>query len=383
MRRDELRQPLRKRGWGERLWARRPSALAVASVAILSAYAGAGAWLTRVPHPFAGEPIYTAAIPAAEELQTSSTEAAPEPLPEDPPPTEADNAIPAQPQQSYRTETAIFVSPKRPLKAAPIEMITETGPDGPLPKLGPGGKRAFELYSRSTPMGVIDSEAPKIAIVLGGMGLNAKLTAQAAKDLPGDITFAFAPYGEDLQAQVDRVRASGHEAMLQVPMEPIGYPASNPGPRTLLASGDAKANSDALLWHMSRFAGYTGITNYMGGKFLAEGNALKPILRILKDRGLVMLEDSSVSLTATGSIAKMESLKYKRADTIIDADPNPASIRAALELLEGQARTTGFAIGTGSGLQITIDTVRDWAKELGDRDILLVPVSAAYKGRRT
>jgi polysaccharide deacetylase 2 family uncharacterized protein YibQ len=171
--------------------------------------------------------------------------------------------------------------------------------------------------------------------------------------------------------------------MLQVPMEPIGYPATNPGPRSLLASNDANANTDALLWHMSRFTGYTGITNYMGGKLLTEGGALKPILRVLKDRGLVMLEDASINLTATGSIAKMQNLKYKRADTVIDADPNPASIRAALELLEGQARTTGFAIGTGSGLQITIETVRDWAKELGERDILLVPVSAAYKGRRT
>jgi len=40
-----------------------------------------------------------------------------------------------------------------------------------------------------------------------------------------------------------------------------------------------------------------------------------------------------------------------------------------------------FAIGTGSGLDITIETVAEWAKTLHEKGILLVPVSAAYKGR--
>ena len=44
----------------------------------------------------------------------------------------------------------------------------------------------------------------------------------------------------------------------------MGYPANNPGPKTLLAGVSAEENLEALHWHMSRFAGYTGITNYMG-----------------------------------------------------------------------------------------------------------------------
>ncbi len=43
---------------------------------------------------------------------------------------------------------------------------------------------------------------------------------------------------------------------LQVPLEPIGYPASNPGPKTLLGDTSEAENIDALRWHMSRFAGY-------------------------------------------------------------------------------------------------------------------------------
>ena len=40
-----------------------------------------------------------------------------------------------------------------------------------------------------------------------------------------------------------------------------------------------------------------------------------------------------------------------------------------------------MAIGSGTGLEITIEEVTDWAKSLNDRGILLVPLSAAYRGR--
>ena len=79
---------------------------------------------------------------------------------------------------------------------------------------------------RSRPLAVITSDRPKIAILLGGMGLNQQLTQKAIKELPGDVTLGFAPYGENLQAQVNRARAEGHEVMLQLPMEPVGYPGN-------------------------------------------------------------------------------------------------------------------------------------------------------------
>ena len=113
--------------------------------------------------------------------------------------------------------------------------------------------------------------------------------------MPGEVTFAFAPYGEDLQAQVNTARAQGHEILLQLPLEPFGYPATNPGPKTLMTSAGGDANLDALIWHMGRFAGYVGITNYMGGRFLTELRHLRPVLAEMKKRGLVFLDDGTAT----------------------------------------------------------------------------------------
>jgi hypothetical protein len=278
-------------------------------------------------------------------------------------------------------EASVIVASRRALNPAPIGALVEIGTQGQLPRIGPGGKKPSEAYARLTPMAVLASDRPKIAILLGGMGLNAKLTQQAGKELPGDVSFAFAPYGKDLQFQVDKVRAQGHEVLLQLPMEPVGYPAKNPGPRTLLAEAGVEENREALHWHMSRFTGYVGITNFMGGRFLTVPEALKPVLAEMKKRGLVFLEDATVPLSSTEALAKAARLPSRRAHIVIDADPDPKSIAAALEQLETEAMTNGIAIGTGAGLEVTIDAITEWAKGLEDKGILLVPISAVYKGR--
>ncbi len=403
MRRDELRQPLRKRHMGQRLWAIRPNALVLASVATLAAFTGASAWLISKPHPFAGEPIVIAAIPPLEELQTAATDPAPDPAtaeaeaapPEQEqvgpavtidPPASDNSAVTIEPpveQDTYQQDAAIIVTPKRALKPAPIEAVTEQAAMGPLPRVAASGKRPSDVYARTTPMGIVQSDAPKVAILLGGMGLNKDLTRSASRELPGEVTFAFAPYGSGLQDQVNQVRAQGHEVMLQIPMEPLGYPANNPGPQTLMANASDVANQQALHWHMTRFSGYTGLVNYMGGRFMNAPSPLRELFTELRQRGLYFLEDGSVQLSARATVAKVTNAQTRRADIMLDANPSPEAIAAQLELVEGQARANGFAIATGTGLEVTIDTVKEWAQGARERGIVLVPVSAVYKGRRS
>lgn len=396
MSRDELRQPLRKRSLKERLWSRRPSAFAATAVALAALMTVGGIWAARIPYPHAGEPIVTAAIPPAEELTTASTDSADQPDGTAKPAEDVidENAAVAdapaedvetvtEPEPAYKNEAAIYISPNRPLKKAPVDKVTENSPDGPLPRISDNGRKPFDVYSQVTPLAVSTSARPKITILLGGMGLNARLTDRAIKELPGDISFGFAPYGDNLQEQVNRARGRGHEIMLQVPMEPVGYPGNNPGPNTILTDATEDANLTALRWHMSRFAGYSGVTNYMGARLLVTEEAMKPMMKELKKRGLVYFEDATVNLTLSPKVVQQLRLPMQRATMVIDSDPTAPAIAEALQKLEAEAVANGSAIGTGSGLEVTIDTVAEWAKGLQEKGILLVPVSAAYKGRAT
>lgn len=391
MRRDELRQPLRKRSKAQRLWSKRPSALVFVSILTVALYGGAIAWLSRIPHPFAGEPVITAEIPAVDDVKTGSIDKVEESAPTDvtEQPVEEETV---QSEESFEPaevgtikitgaqEPEIIIPANRPLKAAPIAAVTEQTPDGPLPKIGAGGKRPSSVYAATVPMSALSQDQPKIVLLLGGMGLNARLTEKAIHELPGDVSFGFAPYGNNLQNLVNKARARGHEVMLQLPLEPAGYPAINPGPNTLLTDVSEEENLAALHWNMTRFSGYTGITNYMGTRFLSEHSQLRPVLAEMKKRGLVFLEDAGVAGSAASDIARTVGLSIRKSEIVIDANPDAENIAAALRKLEKQALSQGIAIGTGTGLEVTIEEVSRWAEGLRERGILLVPVSIAFKG---
>ncbi len=385
MRRDELNQPLHKRSLRQRLWERRPSALVCAYTLAIAGMIGGSTWVARQPFPFAGEPIVVVAVPPPEQIKTASIEPvaeAPVQVEDIAPQDVEDVKLDAEPPpKKYQQDAAVFISPRMPLTKAPIFAVTETTDVGMLPRIASTGKKPADAYAKTVSMGIIHSEAPKIIIILGGMGLNEKLTNQAAKDLPAEVTFAFAPYGNNLQAQVDKARANGHEVLLQLPLEPVGFPATNPGPNTLLADAKDGENTTSLYWHMSRFVGYAGVINYMGGRFLSSAPAVKPLLIEMRKRGLLFIEDGSLALSATEDVAKTLQYQVRRAQSVIDVNADADSITSALNLLEEEANKNGFAIGTGSGLEITVRTVADWAKAAADRGVIFMPASAAFKGR--
>src|SRR5262249_43328372 len=144
---------------------------------------------------------------------------------------------------------------------------------------------------------------PRIAIVVSGLGIGADATNEALGKLPGAVSLAFVPYDGNLAEFAARARSTGHEILLQVPMEPFDYPDNDPGPQTLLTSLDAAANIDRLQWAMSRLQGYVGIVNFMGGRFTAAETALAPVLREAGKRGLLYFDDGSSQRSLAGQIA--------------------------------------------------------------------------------
>jgi len=223
------------------------------------------------------------------------------------------------------------------------------------------------------------AKAPRIAIVVGGLGIGATTTRDALGKLPGAVTLALAPYGNDLVGLAARARGDGHEVLLQVPMEPFDYPDNDPGPHTLLTSLDSGQNVDRLHWLMSRFHGYVGIVNSMGARFTAAEPALAPVLREAGKRGLIYLDDGSSPRSLAPQIAGANNLAFAKVDLIVDALPTAADVERALGRLETMARERGVAIGIAGALPVSIERIAKWAKAAEGRGLLLVPISAVAR----
>ena len=166
-------------------------------------------------------------------------------------------------------------------------------------------------------------------------------------------------------------------------MEPFDYPDNDPGPQTLLTTLDAGQNIDRLHWLMSRFQGYVGIVNHMGGRFSASEQALAPVLRETAKRGLIYFDDASSARSLASQIAGANNLAFAKADLVIDGVPTPGDIDRALGRLETAARARGVAVGFAGTLPVTIDRIARWAKAAESRGVVLVPVSAVVARARS
>jgi len=264
------------------------------------------------------------------------------------------------------------------LRSVPDRNLIEQTRFGALPKMGPRGLRASVTYARPSGLTATNRNDPQIAILVTGLGISASGTNEAIRTLPGAVTLAFAPYGNDLQRWIGKARRDGHEVMLQVPMEPFDYPDNDPGPHTLLTTIDSDENLKRLRWLMARFTGYTGITNYMGARFTGNQDAFAPVLKEIADRGLLYLDDGSSPRSLHERLAAGVSLPAGSADMVIDARQDAQHIDTALRQLEALAFQRGRAIGAATALPLSLERIARWTESLAEKGIVLVPVSATY-----
>lgn len=313
--------------------------------------------------------------PAPSPPITPSPSPTPNPLPSDPAP--AANTQPQQsispPTQSAPTPTpATPVSPK-PILKSPDQALLQPGPFGPLPRIAPDGRAPWQVYAR--PFDAAEPK-PKIAILVGDLGLSVPASNAAIDRLPPEVTLAFAPYAEDLQSWIAKARTIGHEVILQVPMEPIDYPVNNPGPHALMLSAGIKENLNRLEWMLSRVQGYVGVTNYMGSKFTTSASDMRPILQQIRDRGLLFVDSKSSPQSLGPQIARELRIPRATNNRFIDNEASRTAIDARLEELERVAREAGIAVGIGYPYPVTIERIAAWAAGLKAKGLVLAPVSA-------
>lgn len=260
-----------------------------------------------------------------------------------------------------------------PVMAGINPKLLEKSRYGMIPVVA-GDLKPFNVYAADADRAKA-AKMPVVAIVIGGLGVGAAKTTDAIMKLPAAVTLAFTPYGADPGKLAERARAQRHEIFLQVPMEPYDFPDNDPGPQTLLTSLSADQNTDRLYWHLSRMQGYAGITNFMGARFIATEPAMQPIIREAARRGLGFFDDGSSPRSIAPQAAANQTMPFGKGDIAIDAVPTATEIDRALNKLESAARERGAAVGTASALPVSIERIGAWTKTLGDRGILLVPLT--------
>jgi len=332
-----------------------------------------------MPAPPAAEPSDEAMTAKTSDEEAAAPVPAPEPAEEAMPADEAASGE-AAPSPGPAAESA--PAPVEPLEdalppvgrpGAPDPALAESSASGPLPRIAPDGRRPWQEYARPFPSA---DDRPRIAIVVTDLGQSGAATEAAIQGLPGAVSLAFAAHARNLDVWLPQARAAGHETLLMVPMEPVGYPRNDPGPHTLLTSLDAPVNRERLEWALGRARGYVGVVNAMGSRFTTVPEALRPVLETLNQRGLMFLDSRTAAASLGSRIAEEIGLPSAANDRFIDDIASRDAIDMRLRELEQLALERGYAVGLAYPYPVSFERIAAWIPTLEAKGIALAPITA-------
>lgn len=276
-----------------------------------------------------------------------------------------------------------------PLEQLPELIISKTPPEeildklidkteyGKLPKISDDGIKPWKYYSK--PFTVIGNY-PMISIIVTGLGNN-NYTTELALRLPEAVNLSFSPYAKNLSSWVASARLSGHEILIDLPMESSNYPISDPGPLGLLVSREQGHNEKKIKTLMGESWGYVGFVTPHNEAFMENNELAKSLLQVVSGRGLMMVIGKQPSKDITKEIIEAGNTASIISDTLIDGELTEESIKSHLTLLEQLARQRGYAVGIARSYPITIKVIEEWAKNADKNQLSIVPVSVIVSKR--
>jgi len=391
---------------------RKPPLLALAWILLIGAVAGYVLWaqtqtpegeldlgdpvvaMVRLPGPAATAPV-PPPVPEAVATPAPEPEPAPAAAPQPPPPAPAPEPAPAPqaaapappPPPSPVAPRPIAPTPVQPAAPAPVATPAPAPAPAPQqqaarpaapPSLAPLPPRDVEAPTWVRFARPFDPEEkrPRIAIVLTDLGKSQAASNAAIQNLGGAITLAFSPYADNLTQWVALARAAGHEVLLNVPMEPADFPATDPGPQTLLTTLSARQNLERLDGLLGRAQGYVGIATAAGSRFTTSADAMRPVVDRMFQRGLLLLDSRTAQNSLAARVADDVGVPRVYADRIIDTEASRPAIDRALNDLERIARQNGVAVGIGQPFPVTFERLINWLALVENRGFVLAPVSA-------
>ena len=214
---------------------------------------------------------------------------------------------------------------------------------------------------------------PKIGIIIDDLGYDISL-ANAFLKLDLSLTFSVLPFTPNTRLIARKAWNEGRETMLHLPMEPMSYPAINPGDGVLLVSMDREMILEILNRDLSQIPFVAGVNNHMGSRFTENEEKMMIVLAELKRKGLYYIDSRTSGGTVAFEVAKKMELRTASRDIFLDNHLSENALKTQMERLLSVARHKGSAIGIGHPHKETLDLLKKYQTTLNNK-AEVVPVS--------
>jgi polysaccharide deacetylase 2 family uncharacterized protein YibQ len=219
------------------------------------------------------------------------------------------------------------------------------------------------------------ADAPRIAILVTGNGIDRAVTAAAIAGLPAEVSLSFNPYAPDLADWIAAARAFGHEALIDLPLQGKDFPAHDPGPMGLLIGLNPEETIrrlDAIADSGNRSIGFAGVD---GGALLLDDDATNAMLTEINRLGRAFVETGGEPMSRAAADAATVGLPFGRARVRLDEVMSAGAIATRLAIAAQLAQQSKTALAVTQSTPLSITAIAGWARQQG-QTARLAPVSA-------
>lgn len=240
-----------------------------------------------------------------------------------------------------------------------FSQIYPLSPEASKEKLFPQDEGKFDMSGAAS--------AVKIALVLTGLGRQHDKAMAAIGMFQVPLTLGFIPYGSQVNSYLKEAHHRGHETILMLPMEPYDFPENDPGPSALLTGLPMSEIQNRLTGFLAGGGrSFQGVTPYMGSRFLLSERDLTSVMKILKARGLYVLEGNRTKPHTLRRVAEKFMVPCIRPHLILTPNLTPPALVDRLQQILSAKKQGEIIVILGDVNQIALEDLQHWIRHLKD-----------------
>ncbi len=221
------------------------------------------------------------------------------------------------------------------------------------------------LFSCGRPVAEKKEEAPPpppgnlVAIIIDDMG-NSLDVLQEIIDLHTPMTISVLPYGRYAEETARLAHDNGLEVILHLPGESLNHVEGNNNTEGIILSGMEEGEIRALVEEaLARVPYADGVNNHMGSKITQEELSMRPILELLKERGLFFLDSRTTSQSIAYDLAIRMGLRSAYRNVFLDSTVGVDFSKQKMVELFRQSQKNGSSVGIGHPFPETLLALKE------------------------
>lgn len=251
-------------------------------------------------------------------------------------------------------------------RPAPRRQAARSVPSASPRDRSPGGQEGDWVPSGEAPA--------RVAIIIDDVGFDSGPVLELAR-LALPMTFAILPHQRYSRSLAKALHASGHEVILHLPMEPIAYPARDPGEGAIgqsMRPGDIAA---AVRRDLDGIPEAVGVNNHMGSRATSDPAVMRAVLGVVGQRGLYFLDSRTTPDTVGFDMAREMGIPAVQRSVFLDDRREASYIEGQVRELLRKAREQGSAVAIGHPDPATVQVLRRSVGLFRNEAVRVVPAS--------